>query len=309
MKAVVFRPIRASRDPRVTRAPHAATRRILRVRARPARLAACALACCIPFLATPAAAAPTPDDFPVPAGPGRSAVAAPVVKANAGAPKKVFIVTGIELHDWRETTPILTSAIAEDRRLEVSVVDDPAYLASPDLSKCDAFVLHYQNHKVAAPPGALVNLKRAVEGGCGLVLVHFACGAFIDWETRTVDEDFLAIAGRVWNPKLRAHDPHGSFRVRIVDGAHPITRGLSDFVTEDELYTCLDGGVPVRILASATSRVDGTEHPMAFVLNPGRGRTFHCALGHDAKAFGPSVRAMYRRGAAWAAGLDPSPGD
>ena len=307
MKPAVFRPTPAPRDPRATRAPSAG-RIVLRprMRARPARLAACALACCIPFHAEPAAAA---DGFPAPAGPGCDTAAAPVIKANPGAVKKVLIVTGTELHDWRETTPILTSAIAEDRRLEVSVVEEPAWLASPDLSKYTTVVLHYQNHKVAAPPGALANLKRAVEGGCGLVLVHFACGAFIDWGTKTVGEDFLAIAGRVWNPKLRAHDPRGSFRVRIVDGAHPITRGLGDFVTEDELYTCLDGGVPVRILASATSRVDGTEHPMAFVLDPGRGRTFHCALGHDARAFGPSVRAMYRRGAAWGAGLDPSPGD
>jgi len=233
-------------------------------------------------------------------------VAAPVVKANAGAAKKVLIVTGNELHNWRETVPLLAAAIGADTRLEVSVVEDPRFLASPELKLYDVFVLNYQNHRVAAPEGALANLKSTVEDGKGLVLVHFACGAFIDWQTRTVAPDFLAIAGRVWNPKFRGHDPHGTFRVKIVDSEHPIMQGLSDFDTEDELYTCLDGDVPIRVLATAVSKVDQKEYPMALLASPGEGRTFHCALGHDARAFGPSVAQLYRRGTAWASGLEPS---
>ena len=165
-------------------------------------------------------------------------------------------------------------------------------------------MLHYQNHNVAPPEGALANLKRVVEGGRGLVLVHFACGAFIDWPTKTVASDFGVIAGRVWNPKLRGHDPRGPFRVRISDATHPITIGLSDFDTEDELYTCLDGTAPIQVLAAATSKVDQKEYPMAFVLTPGKGRTFHCVLGHDVKALNGAVGALYRRGTAWAAGLE-----
>jgi len=134
--------------------------------------------------------------------------------------------------------------------------------------------------------------------------VHFACGAFIDWSTKTVASDFGVIAGRVWNPKLRGHDPRGPFRVRIRDAAHPITKGLSDFDTEDELYTCLDGTAPIQVLASATSKVDQKEYPMAFVLTPGKGRTFHCVLGHDVKALNGAVGALYRHGTAWAAGLE-----
>ena len=43
---------------------------------------------------------------------------------------------------------------------------------------------------------------------------------------------------------------------------------------------------------------------MAFVLNVGKGRVFHCPLGHDVKAFvAPAVRELFRRGTAWAAGL------
>jgi HEAT repeat protein/type 1 glutamine amidotransferase len=233
-------------------------------------------------------------------------IAPPAVKANAGAPKKALIVTGLEYpgHPWRLTAPALAEILAQDKRLEVSLSEDPRTLAQKTLDAYDVIVLNYQNHESPAPEGALANLKRAVEGGKGLVLFHFACGAFIDWPTKTVAPDFGAIAGRVWNPKLRGHDPRGPFRVHICEASHPITKGLADFDTEDELYTCLDGGAPIQVLATARSKVDQKDYPMAFVLAPGKGRTFHCVLGHDVKALNKSVGALYRRGTAWAAGLE-----
>jgi type 1 glutamine amidotransferase len=45
---------------------------------------------------------------------------------------------------------------------------------------------------------------------------------------------------------------------------------------------------------------------MVFVLTPGKGRAFHCVLGHDVKALNGPVQQLYRRGTAWAAGLEPS---
>lgn len=230
----------------------------------------------------------------------------PKIAANAGAPKKALIVTGLEYpgHPWRQTAPALAEILAQDKRLEVSLTEDPAFLAQPALGAYDVVVLNYQNHSAPAPDGALANLKRFVEGGKGLMLFHFACGAFIDWPTKTVSPDFAAVAGRVWNPKLRGHDPRGPFRVTITDKAHPVTKGLADFDTEDELYTCLDGTLPIQVLATATSKVDQKAYPMAFVLTPGKGRTFHCVLGHDLKALGEPVGALYRRGTAWAAGLE-----
>jgi uncharacterized protein len=236
-------------------------------------------------------------------------VATVAVKHNAGAAKKVLIVTGLDYpgHHWRETSPVLASALAQDPRLEISVTEDARFLASPELSRYDVIVLHYQNHQSPAPDGALANLKRLVESGKGMVLVHFACGAFVDWPTKKVPPDFCAIAGRVWNPGFRPHDPRGPFMVKITDHDHPITQGLADFHTDDELYTCLDGATPIHVLATATSKVDKKDYPMAFVLAPGKGRTFHCVLGHDVKALQfPAVAQLFRRGTAWAAGLQPA---
>ncbi len=64
------------------------------------------------------------------------------------------------------------------------------------------------------------NLRRFVESGKGLMLIHFACGAWQDWP------EFKNLAGRVWDPKLRGHDPHGEFTVEITDPDHPVTRGM-----------------------------------------------------------------------------------
>ena len=229
------------------------------------------------------------------------------VKANPGAPKKILILTGLEHHNnWKQNTPRLTAAFAEDKRLEVSVSEDPMVMTMPEvLAKYDGFVLYYNNSdKKPSPAGALETLAKAVGEGRGLVLVHFASGAFYDWGTEKVDPAFTKIAGRVWNPKLRGHDPHGTFTVNIADKEHPVTKGLADFETVDELYTCLEGDVPIHVVATAVSKVDQKVYPIAFVLNPGKGRTFHCALGHDEKAFTAKPLELFRRGTLWSVGLE-----
>ena len=81
---------------------------------------------------------------------------------------------------------------------------------------------------------------------------------------------------------------------------------MADFQTQDELYTCLTGEHPITVIATARSRNDGKDYPMAFVSQYEQGRTFHCVLGHDVKALSTeNVQELYRRGCAWAAGLAP----
>jgi len=222
----------------------------------------------------------------------------------AGGPvrqAKVLVLTGNEYpgHPWKETAPLLAKFLAEDKRLVTEVNADPKFLASPKLHEYHTIVLNYMNWETPDPgEEARANLKKFVEGGKGLVLVHFACGAFQAWP------EFADLAGRVWDPKLRGHDPHGKFTVEITEVRHPITRGMKPFETVDELYTCLRGEKPIEVLAQAKSKVDGKYYPMAFVHACGKGRVFHSVLGHDAKALSPvPVQELFRRGTAWTAGL------
>ena len=227
----------------------------------------------------------------------------------AAATKKarILVVTGVDYpgHHWRETAPVLAAALGKDPRLEVFMVEDPGFLDSTAISKYDLILLHFQNWQQSGPSErARENLRQFVEGGKGVALVHFACGAwFGEWP------EFSKVAGRTWagpGPGVRQHDPFGTFRVELVQPAHAIVSGMADFETQDELYTCLTGDQPIEVVAQAKSKVDGKYYPMAFVSRYGKGRTFHCVLGHDAKALSfPGVPELYRRGCAWAVGLAP----
>jgi type 1 glutamine amidotransferase len=230
---------------------------------------------------------------------------APNSGASAGSAeiRKVVIVTGIDYpgHKWKETAPVLAELLRRDPRLKVDVVETPAFLASPKLNDYNTVVLHFMNWE-SPDPGeqARQNLAHFVSEGGGMVLVHFACGAFQGWP------EFEKLAGRVYDPKLRPHDPYGPFQVTMTAVDHPITRGMQPFDTVDELYTCLAGNTPIEIIAQAKSKVDGKDYPMGFVLNYGKGRVFHSVLGHDVKAFAaPGVGELFRRAAAWSAGLTP----
>jgi type 1 glutamine amidotransferase len=239
------------------------------------------------------------------AAPGATPVAA---KEKA----RILLVTGVDYpgHRWRQTAPVLAEALRQDPRLEVVTVEDPGFLDSAALRKYDLVLLHFQNWQQPGPgEQARENLRRFVEDGKGVALVHFACGAWHgEWP------EFAKIAGRVWfgmnpPPGKGQHDRHGPFRVEVVKPEHPVVRGMVNFDTDDELYTCLTGDHPIEVVAQAKSKADGEYYPMAFVSHYGQGRTFHCVLGHDAKSLRfPGVQELYRRGCAWAAGLTPVAG-
>jgi type 1 glutamine amidotransferase len=233
-----------------------------------------------------------------------AAGAAPAAAENRQT-ANVLLVTGIDhpAHDWRRTAPVLADVLREDNRLDVRIVEDPHFLDSSALQRYDVVVVHFMNWQQPAPgPKARANLQKFVQGGKGLFVVHFGCGAFQDWP------EFRNLAGRVWDPNARAHDPRGPFQVNITETPHPITQGIRSFETDDELYTCLTGDRPVDMLATARSKVDGKDYPMAFAFSYGKGRVFHSTLGHDVKAINNAGTAeLFRRGCAWAAGLTPVP--
>lgn len=221
---------------------------------------------------------------------------------------RVLLVTGEDYpgHKWKETYPVLKAGLEEDSRLTVDVLADLKALATTRLDDYDAVILHFKNYDPKVPGRkGYDNLARFVEQGGGLMILHFGCGAFEEFK-----EDFVKMAGRVWfgmTPPAgrRQHDPRGEFTVSMAKIDHPIVKGMKDFTTLDELYTCLEGDVPITTVATAVSKIDQKTYPMAFVLEYGKGRVFHSVLGHDTVAFaadGPAE--LHRRGCAWVAGLE-----
>jgi uncharacterized protein len=224
--------------------------------------------------------------------------------AAESAPKLIHavIITGVDWkgHLWKETGPAIKDILEADPRFKVEIKEDPAFLASDELVKFDLVVLNFKNYEpVPQEKKAIKNLLDFVAQGKGLVSVHFASGAF------TNHVEFRNLVGRAQKTK---HDKRGPFTVKITNPNHPVTRGMRDFETDDELFIELQGDQPIEVLAVARSNITNQDHPMAFVLTHGKGRVFHTTLGHDVKAFTmPGTSELIRRGAAWAAGIDPQP--
>ena len=216
----------------------------------------------------------------------------------------VLIVTGIDYpgHHWQETTPVLQDELGKDARMKVSVLNDPYKLDETDLARYDVLLLHFMNWEKPDPnEKAKENLRRFVDGGGGLVVIHFACGAFGSWP------EFAALAGRIYD-RTNTHDPRGPFTVNLTETNHPLTRGMQSFPTDDELYICLTGTKPIELLASARSKITKRDHPMAFVHEYGKGRVFLSPLGHDVKALRMAGTAeLIRRATAWVARREPVP--
>lgn len=222
-------------------------------------------------------------------------------RARPRAEKQVLLVSGQDFpgHLWRETGPVVEELITEDPRVEVTICETPYAVGLKHLDAYDVVFLHCKNYESELPSteAARERLERYVRNGGGLCLSHFACGAFQEWP------EFVALSGRVWNGG--GHDRRGPFTVEVVDHEHPVTQGLGDFETDDELYWCLEGDPEIHLLCQAFSQVKKANHPQAFVCHPGRGRVFLSTLGHDVRAFEPKeVRRLYRQGTAWAAGLE-----
>ncbi|MBX3252972.1 MAG: ThuA domain-containing protein [Chitinophagaceae bacterium] len=225
-------------------------------------------------------------------------------KAKPASSIRVLIVTGtdIEAHNWRETTIAAMEELSKDPRIKADTLTDIYKLGLTDLSRYDVLYLNFNNWGKPDPDAqAENNLKQYVARGGGLVVVHFASGSFETWP------EYVKLAGKVWDRK-NTHDPRGAFKVEIADSLHPITKGMTSYDTDDELYICLTGNEPVHLLARAKSVVTGKYHPMAFTLAYKKGRIFHTALGHDARAIHVAGTAeLIRRGVAWAAGRPVTP--
>ena len=217
---------------------------------------------------------------------------------------RALLITGNPhpAHDWKATTQALKEVLGQDSRFQVDVTEDPEQLATRNLATYDLIIQNFNNWQTATLSAASrAKLLDAVRGGKGLVVVHFANGAWLDWP------EYRLLSRRGWLDGLSGHDAFGPFQVQVKDSTHPITQGLKDYDTTDELYFRQHGYAPVHPLVMAHSKVTGQDEPLAFVYQEGKGRVFQCLLGHDANAIRtPGTATLYLRGAAWVANREPA---
>lgn len=214
---------------------------------------------------------------------------------------KVLLVTGDDVapaHNWKEVSQAICETL-EAGNFEVRVSEDAGIFDSAQsLARYDVVFLHMYNAKTPTlSDAAKENLLNYVKGGKGFVVSHLSSASFKEWP------EFKKLCGRYWVMGTSGHGPRSTFKSKVVNQDHPITRGLQDFEADDELYAKMQGDVPINVLLEADSDWSKRTEPLAFTLEYGKGRVFHETFGHDGKAIrNPSVQKVIRQGCEWAAG-------
>ena len=241
-----------------------------------------------------------------------------LVLANVGGlhaqvtPKiKVLILTGVNNHNWRATTPVLQEILERTGHFDVRVNEEGRGCGLETFAAYDVLLLNYNDYKHTAGPWWDDRVRQAmldfVRDGKGLVSYHASNNAFWGWP------EFDKLVGGTWRESA-GHGPSHAYTVNIVDREHLITKGMpASFAETDELYHKLSLQPDIHVLASAWDDPKncskpgqgcgtGKDEPLIWTVQYGVGRVFQTALGHDVKAMqNPGFILTLQRGTEWAA--------
>lgn len=153
----------------------------------------------------------------------------------------------------------------------------------------------------------LVRLRRYLDDGGGLVLIHSAT-----WIKPKPSREVAEVLGVGGFTLYR----HGQVQLKLTEPEHPVCAGLPETIVldDDETYwpptpmmenvTVLATSVEDKGRKGSTPRA---AQPMFWCLERGRGRVFGCVPGHRIETFDqPLFRKLLLRGMAWAAGEPPA---
>ena len=244
----------------------------------------------------------------------------PWLSTFAAEPLRVFIRAGKKshgpgAHDFpqflKEWVPMLNERGAKaDGSLE--------FPTKEQLDKTDVLILHAQEAGNIKIGEERKNLLEFMARGGGIVTIH--AGA--------VSRDpawFKSLVGGSWNHERPTKWLEGPMHLYFTDKENPITKDMSNFAMDDEIYYDMDLLPECRILAGAyTPKPQGTRNekankraeeitkggkvvsiydiqPQVWTYEKDAYRSFVCIPGHYHKNFShPTLRALLLRGIAWA---------
>ena len=153
------------------------------------------------------------------------------------------------------------------------------------------------------------SLTQFVGGGKGFVVIHIASCKPKDWG------EYHDVTGGGWVTGSSYHPPYGQLTVNVTKADHPCASGITDFVTNDELYMNLEIRPNNQVFMTAKSE-EGTHmwhgqstfmpagiFPVAWTRHYGNGRVFNTTLGHNGLSFQtPQFQQLVLNGLDWACG-------
>lgn len=258
--------------------------------------------------------------------------------ANAQSKIRVLIVDGVNNHDWKAATDSVRGFLTASGRFTVDVSTSPAATAAPSeweqwrpaFAKYQAVIVNFNGgHKADAlrwPPAVETAFESYVRGGGGVVMLHAANNAFLNWPAWN-EMIGLGWRDRSFGPGLAwkddkavvvpkgtgldpGHGPRHDFAVQITNQRHPITKGMPPvWLHPAEQLTHGQHGPAeaLTILTYATSEISHQNEPMDWVRSYGKGRVYTTMLGHTwAKEQNPNMdcigfQTLFSRGVEWAA--------
>jgi len=213
--------------------------------------------------------------------------------------KALIFQGGWEGHEPEQVAEILKGILVEEQ-FNVKVTDTLDTLAKEDLGQYDLIVPNWTQGTITNDQ--LEPLLNAIKNGTGLAGLHGGMGDSFRMAT-----EYQFMVGGQWV----AHPGNDgvTYTVHIVDGEHPLTKGMNDFeVTSEQYYMHVDPVVKVHAttrypVASGPHETNGeVAMPVVWSKSWGKGRVYYCSLGHVAHIVRmPEVIEFMRKGMGWAA--------
>jgi len=209
----------------------------------------------------------------------------------------LFVWGGWEGHEPEQTQNIFIPLL-ESEGYEITQSNTlDSYL---DVDKMSTYDLIVNTVTMSSITGEQAKgLMEAVESGAGFGGWH---GGQADAYRDNVDYQFMVGGQWVAHPGNII-----DYQVNISNHDDPITAGLDDFKMHSEQYY-MHTDPSNEVLATTTfsgehcSWIEGAVIPVVWKRMWGKGRVFHCSLGHVAADFDvPEAKEIVRRGLLWAA--------
>ena len=198
----------------------------------------------------------------------------------------VHLIAAGKYHDIDFARLELLKLLAEKPELRTSVATD--YSNVDRLAECALLITYTCD--LLPTRSEVEALKAFLERGGRWLALHGTNSILrFDEAGKVVTPDEAPELMSLLGTRFTGHPPIGQFKVRVGE-EHPLTQGLRDFATTDELYLC-DVTADIDVLLHshfeggecpdfARGEFSAQEVPILYLRTLGAGAVLYCSLGH-----------------------------